>query len=86
MSSKVGGAVAPARERPKAETVEAGANTMIAAIREIFATIAAVLREIFDESPYQRFLERSNLESSRNAYARFRQENEQSKSRRPKCC
>ena len=55
-------------------------------LRELFGLIVAVLREIFDESAYQRFLERSQLESSPNAYAVFQQENEQAKSRRPRCC
>jgi len=48
--------------------------------------IAAVLREIFDESAYQRFLDRSQLQSSAGSYAMFRQETEQAKSRRPRCC
>jgi hypothetical protein len=55
-------------------------------LRELVGLIVAVLREIFDESAYQRFLDRSCLESSPNAYAIFRQENEQAKSRRPRCC
>jgi hypothetical protein len=48
--------------------------------------IVAVLREIFDESAYQRFLDRSHLQSSASAYAIFLRENEQAKSRRPGCC
>jgi hypothetical protein len=55
-------------------------------LRELFGLIVAVLREIFDEAAYQRFLDRSHLESSPNAYAIFRRENEQAKSRRPRCC
>ena len=55
-------------------------------LRELFGLIVAVLREIFDESAYERFLDRRRLESSPNAYAIFRQENEQGKSRRPRCC
>src|ERR1700738_1229471 len=55
-------------------------------LRELFGLIVAVLREIFDESAYERFLDRRRLESSPNAYAIFRQENEQAKSRRPRCC
>jgi hypothetical protein len=55
-------------------------------LRELFRLIVAVLREIFDESAYERFLDRSRLESSPNAYAIFLQENEQAKSRRPRCC
>ena len=55
-------------------------------LREVFGLIVAILREIFDESAYQRFLDRSCLESSPSAYAIFLQENEQAKSRRPRCC
>jgi hypothetical protein len=55
-------------------------------LRELFGLIVAVLREIFDEAAYQRFLDRSHLESSPNAYATFRRENEQAKFRRPRCC
>jgi hypothetical protein len=46
----------------------------------------AILQEIFDESAYQRFLDRRELESSPNAYTIFLQENDQDKSRRPRCC
>ena len=55
-------------------------------LRELFGLIVAVLREIFDESAYQRFLDRSCLQSSPNAYAVFQEENELAKSRRPRCC
>ncbi|MFZ1130761.1 MAG: hypothetical protein WBV31_02240 [Terriglobales bacterium] len=61
-------------------------NSIIAAIVRSFAVLVATLREIFDESAYQRFLERSRLQSSTRAYQIFRQENELSKSRRPRCC
>ena len=37
-------------------------------------TLVATLREIFDESAYARFLNQRHLESSRAAYAAFRQE------------
>jgi len=55
-------------------------------LRELFGLIVAVLREIFDESAYQRFLDRNDQESSCNAYAIFLRENEQAKSRSPRCC
>ena len=48
--------------------------------------LLATLREIFDESAYERFLRRTHLASSASAYAAFRQEFEESKARRPKCC
>jgi hypothetical protein len=53
---------------------------------ELCGLIVAVLREVFDESAYQRFLDRSHLQSSASAYAIFLRENEQAKSRRPRCC
>jgi hypothetical protein len=46
----------------------------------------AVLREIFDESAYARFLTQRQLSSSRATYAAFRQEYELTKARRPRCC
>ena len=45
-----------------------------------------VLREIFDEAAYARFLRRRGLGSSARAYAAFRREFEEAKVRRPKCC
>jgi hypothetical protein len=44
------------------------------------------LREIFDEAPYARFLEREGLRNSSSTYAIFRRENEALKLRRPRCC
>lgn len=48
--------------------------------------LLATLREIFDEAPYARFLTRNRIASSPKAYAAFRQEFEEAKARRPKCC
>ncbi len=59
---------------------------LVSALTHMAGVSLAILREIFDESAYQRFLDRSRLESSPNAYAIFLQENEQAKSRRPRCC
>lgn len=53
---------------------------------KLFGTMFAALREIFDEAPYARFLSRTGMESSSEAYAAFRQEFEEAKVRRPKCC
>jgi hypothetical protein len=49
-------------------------------------TLVAALREIFDEAAYLRFLDRSGIPSSTEAYAAFRREFEDAKVRRPKCC
>jgi hypothetical protein len=48
--------------------------------------LLAALREIFDESAYARFLSRTQMVSSPQAYAAFRLEFEEAKARRPKCC
>ena len=48
--------------------------------------LVAALREIFDEAAYARFLDRSGMASSSEAYAAFRREFEEAKARRPKCC
>ena len=44
------------------------------------------LREIFDEAAYDRFLRRTQMDSSTLAYAAFRAEFEEARTRRPKCC
>jgi hypothetical protein len=55
---------------------------LIAAAR-IFLT---VLREVFDEASYARFLQRAQITSSREAYAEFWRERAQSHGRRQRCC
>jgi len=55
-------------------------------MRTIAATFVAMLREIFDESAYERFLNRNELTSSRLSYAGFLKESEHAKARRPRCC
>ena len=57
-------------------------NHFVNAARIVLAT----LREIFDEAAYARFLSRTRMASSAKAYAAFRQEFEEGKSRRTKCC
>jgi len=48
--------------------------------------LITVIREIFDESAYARFLNRTQKPSSPQAYAAFRSEYEALKARRPRCC
>jgi hypothetical protein len=48
--------------------------------------VLAALREIFDEAPYARFLQRTQTASSPQAYAAFRREQEHRLARRPRCC
>jgi hypothetical protein len=46
----------------------------------------AMLEEIFDESAYARFLERTKMRASAAAYAAFCREREAAGNRTPKCC
>jgi hypothetical protein len=55
-------------------------------INSIWHILVDTLREIFDEAAYTRFLQRTGLTSSGDAYATFSREVEESKRRRPKCC
>src|SRR5579862_418862 len=62
------------------------ATCFVGQLARVASVVRAMLREIFDESAYDRFLTRNRVQSSPDAYAAFRQENDQSKSRRPRCC
>ncbi len=55
-------------------------------LRQFFQTIWETLREIFDESAYERFLQSNRAPSGRKSYAAFCREQEIGKARRPKCC
>ena len=55
-------------------------------IKTIGRIVMDVLREIFDESAYTRFLTHHQLSSNRSAYAAFLHEQENVKARRPRCC
>lgn len=61
-----------------------------AALKEFARGVASiarsVLREIFDESAYARFLDRRQLRTSPESYAEFLRENEILRQRRPRCC
>jgi hypothetical protein len=71
--------------RPRLSS-RANPGSLLSALSQMAGILRAILREIFDESAYQRFLDRSRLQSSAGSYAMFRQETEQARSRRPRCC
>ena len=48
--------------------------------------LAEIIREIFDESAYLRFLKRKQAVRSRESYAEFLRENEAAKARIQRCC
>jgi hypothetical protein len=48
--------------------------------------LLAVLREIFDENAYERFLLRTNGVASVESYRQFMRERESSMAQKPRCC
>ncbi len=66
-----------------------GDRVVLCAARNLFwraiTVVRAGLREIFDEAPYARFLERNRTPSSGSAYAAFLQEKSGGRPR-PRCC
>ena len=55
-------------------------------VANIARILLEALREIFDEAAYERFLRRTEMQSSTAAYAAFCRERESTHERRPKCC
>jgi len=53
---------------------------------DLWSLALATLREIFDESAYDRFLARRGLTPSAASYADFRLEHETTKVHPPRCC
>jgi hypothetical protein len=53
--------------------------------RQAVRILISMLREIFDEAAYTRFLQRTQLASSAAAYAAFCRERE-TKAPKPRCC
>ena len=49
-------------------------------------TLLSTVREIFDESAYQRFLIRKQLSVSAESYAQFLDEQSATTTCRPRCC
>lgn len=74
------------RETLEARTDKGKASAIRAFIAQPFTVLVAALREIFDESAYERFLARQRIQSSPDAYGDFLRESEAARARRPKCC
>jgi hypothetical protein len=54
--------------------------------RIIIETLRAALREIFDESAYDRFLLRTNTSRSVASYQGFIRERDAAMAKKPRCC
>jgi len=54
-------------------------------LESVWNTVNAALREIFDESAYTRFLQRTNTTRTRQSYRAFLREREAAH-QKPRCC
>jgi hypothetical protein len=54
--------------------------------RRFFRTLMQMLREIFDENAYARYLSCHGLVNSREAYACYLRETNATRERRARCC
>jgi hypothetical protein len=59
---------------------------MLRTTRNAAALLVCILREIFDENSYARFLARTDRASSTEAYAEFIHQEAHISERRPRCC
>ena len=57
-----------------------------AVFKKMIQIVRAALREIFDESAYDRFLLRNNAARSIASYRKFTRERDASMQRKPRCC
>jgi hypothetical protein len=55
-------------------------------LAQVWHLLVAVLREIFDEAAYDRFLARTRAARSVESYREFLREREMGLVRRPRCC
>jgi len=61
-------------------------DRVIGKMRAFFSTVRGALREIFDESAYDRFLLRTNAKRSVASYCDFTRERDASMLKKPRCC
>jgi hypothetical protein len=61
-------------------------NRKLTTIRNAASLLANILREIFDENSYARFLARTGLANSPSAYAEFLRQEAHLRERRARCC
>lgn len=61
-------------------------HSVSALFRSFMYIIRAALREIFDESAYDRFLLRTHASRSRASYREFARERDAAMLKKPRCC
>ena len=61
-------------------------DRVIGKTRAFFSTVRGVLREIFDESAYDRFLLRTHASRSVDSYREFTRERDAAMLKKPRCC
>ena len=65
---------------------KSASRSVYAFLRSTVEILKATIREIFDESAYDRFLARTHCERSVSSYRAFMRERENAMARKQKCC
>jgi len=87
-TSRIGGFGPKAGDRQDREIGKSGDWKALALemMNRVMQTIRATLREIFDESAYERFLLRTHASRSTASYREFMRERDAAMLKRPRCC
>ena len=91
---RVGANATASRRTPAAPIAEHAASgssyktpeDFLQRLRNAMRTLRATLREIFDESAYDRFLLRTHASRSRASYREFTRERDAAMLKKPRCC
>ncbi len=76
----------PTAKEESCSTAALGCVVAFRWITALFQTVRAILREIFDENAYDRFLLRTQGMRSVESYREFMRERESGMAKRPRCC
>ena len=68
------------------ETRRHGGLRKLGSFEKALTIVRAALREIFDESAYERYLARTDAERSVSSYRAFIRERENAMARKQRCC
>ena len=69
-----------------ANAASGSSHNLLVGLRNAWDILRSALREIFDESAYDRFLLRTNSAQSVASYRAFEREREDSIAQKPRCC
>jgi len=85
-SSRLAGLGLPQDDSGKGRRLQSILFIVSKQLSGVFRSVLAVLREVFDEAAYDRFLLRTHTARSVSSYREFLREREAALTRKPRCC